>query len=114
MGRPENARQVVAEARVVGTSQSHLNGKLASAATYDRSSKRYRVEGLASDGGMVAIKPDNLQLPQKTHVTIDGVASRPALNGKQGRIIDVANDRYVVELPDREQLSLRFGAVAAY
>lgn len=110
--KPENARQVVAEATVVGTSQPKLNGRVAAAATYDRASKRYRVEGLEGHD-VVALKPENVQLPHKTRVTIDGVTSRPALNGQSGRIVAVQKDRYVVELPDREQLALRFGVVAA-
>ena len=52
--KPANVRQVVAEARVVGTSQPQLNGKVAATATYDRASKRYRMEGLAGNGGVVA------------------------------------------------------------
>lgn len=110
--KPENARQVVAEATVVGTSQPKLNGRVAAAATYDRASKRYRVEGIEGHD-VVALKPENVQLPHQTRVTIDGVTSRPALNGQSGRIVAVKNDRYVVELPDREQLALRFGVVAA-
>merc|ERR1719502_397600 len=111
--KPANVRQVVSEARVVGTSQPQLNGKVAAAATYDTQSKRYRVEGLAGNGGVVALKPENVVLPHKTRVTIDGVVSRPTLNGRSGRIIDVTNDRYVVEVPGEDPLKLRFGAVAA-
>ena len=111
--KPQNARQVVTEARVVGTSQHQLNGKVAAAATFDRQSKRYRCEGLASDGGTVALKPENVVLPHKTRVTIQDVVSRPQLNGRAGRIIDVEADRYVVELPGQDPLKLRFHAVAA-
>jgi len=111
--KPQNARQVVADARVWGTSQPQLNGKVAAAATFDRQSKRYRMEGLASDGSTVAIKPENVVLPHKTRITIQDVVSRPQLNGCTGRIIDVEGDRYVVELPGQDPLKLKFHAVAA-
>jgi len=111
--RRTNLRQVVSEARVVGTTQPSMNGRVAASATFDPVSKRYRVEGLTSNGNIIALKPENIVLPQKTRVTIDGVVSRPSLNGQTGSIIDVNSDRYVVQLPHNEQLSLRFGAVAA-
>ena len=38
--RSQNMSQVVAEARVVGTSQPQLNGKVAAAATFDRATER--------------------------------------------------------------------------
>ena len=98
----------------MGTSQPQLNGRVAPAATYDKGSKRYRVEGLSENGSTLALKPENVQLPHKTRVTIDGVVSRKELNGRAGRIVDVENDRYVVELPEtNEMMRLRFGAVAA-
>jgi len=109
-----NILQVVSAAKVIGTSQAALNGKVAASATYDASSKRYRVEGLTADGKTLAVKPENLVLPERTVVTIDGVQSRPALNGKRGRIVDIdtAAERYTVATTD-EQIRLRFGTVVA-
>jgi len=114
--RPANCVQVVTEAKVVGTSKGELNGKTASCATFDRSAKRYRCEGLRPDGSVVSLKPENVVLPPATRVTIEGVASRPALNGKVGEVrsVDQAAGRYDVQLPDEANvLRLRFGAVAA-
>mmetsp|Transcript_7229 Transcript_7229/g.18886 ORF Transcript_7229/g.18886 Transcript_7229/m.18886 type:complete len:371 (+) Transcript_7229:117-1229(+) len=110
--RPANVMQVVQQARVVGTSQSALNDKIISAATYDKSSKRYKCEGLKADGTVLALKPENVILPQDCRVTVESVKSRPALNGQVGSIIGVENERYVVQIAD-EAVRLRFGAVAA-
>ena len=112
--KPSNVQQIISDATVIGTSQAELNGRVAAAATYDAASKRYRVEGLTADGTTLALKPENVVLPESTQVTIDGVQTRPTLNGKRGRIIDVdtAASRYVVATGD-EQLRLRFGTVVA-
>ena len=112
--RPTNVQQIVSDATVIGTSQAQLNGRVAASATYDAGTKRYRVEGLTPDGKTIALRPENLVLPERTQVTIDGVQSRPALNGKRGRIInvDTAANRYTVATSD-EQLRLRFGTVVA-
>jgi len=112
--KPKNVQQIVSDAKVVGTSQEQLNGRVAPSAIYDAASKRYRVEGLTSDGKTLALKPENVLLPARTQVTIEGVQSRPALNGKRGRIVnvDTAANRYVVATGD-EQLRLRIGTVVA-
>lgn len=112
--KPSNVVQIVSDATVVGTSQARYNGRVAAAATYDAASKRYRVEGLTPDGKTLALKPENVRLPERTQVTIDGVQSRPALNGKRGRIVDVdsAAGRYTVATHD-EHVKLRFGTVIA-
>ena len=111
--KPSNLRQVISDARVVGTSKEELNGKVAASATYDSTSGRYVCEGLKADGTSISLKPENLILPPDCRVTIEGVTSRPGLNGKVGRVAGVERDRYVVQLPDNEQVKLRFGAVAA-
>jgi len=110
----EHVVQVVTNAKVVGTSQAALNDKMISAATYDKASKRYKCEGLRPDGTVVALKPENVLLPQDCRVTIECVKSRPTLNGRIGNIIGIENEsqRYVVQMAD-EALRLRFGAVAA-
>lgn len=111
--RPQNVRQVLAEARVVGVKgEASLNGRVASSATYDASSKRYKCEGLKGDHTVVALKPENVVLPRACRVVVDGVQSRPQLNGRLGEVLDVVSDRYVVKLGD-ETLRLRFGAVVA-
>jgi len=112
--RPKNVRQVLSGlARVVGTSQEAINGKVAVTATYDAATRRYQCEGLKEDGSVLAIKPENLLLPKECTVTIDGVQSKPGLNGRVGRIRDIENERYVVELDESEAVRLRFGCVAA-
>jgi len=111
--RPENVRQVLTDARIVGVkNQEGLNGRIASTVTYDTSSKRYKCEGLKGDHTVVALKPENVMLPTNSRVVVDGVQSRPALNGMVGSVVDVDTDRYVVQLPD-QKLRLRFGAVVA-
>jgi len=108
-------RQVVSNPAVLGLiHKPQLNGRTGTSATYDRSSKRYRVEGLTGKGGAVSLKAENLQLPAKTRVTIDGVTSRPQLNGKVGEIVEVDSSagRYLIKLRD-EHLRVRFGSVAA-
>jgi len=110
--RPANVRQVIAEARVAGTSQPELNGRVAAAATFDRASGRYRAEGLTKDGGLVGLKPEHVVLPPRTRVAVNGVSSRPALNGQVGAVVSSDAERYTVKLP-HETVRLRFGAVAA-
>ena len=112
--RPDNLRQIITSARVVGLrSQPHLNGRVAASATYDPRSKRYCAEGLSENGSTLSLKPENLMLPQSTRVLIDGVQSRPSLNGRRGQIVGVDDERYVVELPGEEPVKLRYGAVIA-
>merc|ERR1719446_279376 len=120
--RPSNVRQIVSEARVVGTSQPRLNGRIAAAATFDPGSKRYRVEGLTENGLSLALKPENVLLPPRCRVKVCNVQSRPEINGRSGSIVEVQGERYVVELPSSElssdglaseRISLRLGAVAA-
>jgi len=111
--RPLNVRQVISEARVTGTSQPQLNGRVAPFAIFDETSKRYVVEGVTESGKPIAIKPDNLVLPAHTTIKIEGLSSRPQLNGRCGQIVDVEPDRYVVRLQGDTRLRLRFGAVAA-
>ena len=108
--RPANVRQVVAEARVAGTSQPDLNGRVAAAATFDKASGRYRAEGLAPH--TVALRPEHVVLPPRTRVEVSGVSSRPTLNGQLGAIVGADAERYTVQLP-HETVRLRFGAVAA-
>ena len=71
-----------------------------------------RMEGLTSKG-VVALKPENVILPQRTRVTIQDVISRPQLNGRAGSIRDVEGDRYVVDLPGEAPLKVRFHAAVA-
>jgi len=112
--RATNMRQIVTDATVVGTSKDELNGKLVSAATYDRASKRYRCQGLKGDGTVVSLRPENVVLPTATRVTIDGIQSKPHLNGRVGAVanVDLEAGRYDVHLQG-EAVRLRFGAVAA-
>jgi len=107
-----NLRQVLTDATCVGTSKAELNGRVAAAATYEPTTGRYQCEGLKPDGTVVSLKPENIRLPKDCRVTVDGVASRPALNGRVGMVAGVENDRYLVRLPE-ETVSLRFGAVTA-
>ena len=113
--KPANVRQVVADAKVTGTTKDELNGKVCAAATFDRDSKRYRCEGLKSDGTVLSLKPENVILPSQTRVRIDGIESRPGLNGQVGAIsaVDMAAGRYQVDLHGGDAIRVRFGAVAA-
>lgn len=111
--RPRNVLQLVADCRIVGTSKEEINGRVAASAVYDASTRRYNCEGLKHDGTVISLKPENVVLPSQTNVTIEGVQSRPALNGRVGRIEGVENDRYLVKLGPGEAVRLRFGAVAA-
>jgi len=111
--KPTNVRQVLSDATVVGTTKAELNGKVAASATFDAESGRYQCEGLQPNGAVVALKPENVRLPADCRVNICGVTSRPSLNGQVGRVTSVHNDRYVVQLPSNEQVSLKLGAVAA-
>eukprot|EP00308_Calcidiscus_leptoporus_P024896 CAMPEP_0119373258 /NCGR_PEP_ID=MMETSP1334-20130426/24405_1 /TAXON_ID=127549 /ORGANISM="Calcidiscus leptoporus, Strain RCC1130" /LENGTH=332 /DNA_ID=CAMNT_0007390971 /DNA_START=74 /DNA_END=1072 /DNA_ORIENTATION=+ len=112
--RPLNVRQVISEARVTGTSQPQLNGRMVPFAVFDEKAKRYLVEGVTESGNAVAIKPNNLVLPAQTRIRIEGLTSRPQWNGRCGQIVDVEEERYVVRLQGDMHLRLRFGAVAAY
>jgi hypothetical protein len=101
----------VSEARIEGTSQETLNGKVAASAVYDSSSARYVVEGVSEQP--IAIKPANLVLPPSTRVSIVSLQSRPELNGRACRVVGSDGiERYVVELAETgEQLKLKYGAV---
>ena len=111
--RPENVRQVITSARVIGCqNQPHLNGRVAASTTFDCKTKRYRAEGLSENGATLSLKPENMLLPESTQVTIDGLVSRPALNGKRGLIVGVEEERYVIQTSE-EKLRLRFGTVVA-
>ena len=111
--RSRNVRQVVSEARVEGTSQENLNGRVAASAVYDSESGRYHVEGIYESP--LAIKPEHLVLPPDTRVTVVGVNSRPELNGLAGTVLSSdGKERYTVQLAHSgEQLKLRFGAVVS-
>ena len=109
--RPANVRQIIAEARVEGTSNAEYNGRIAASASFDTPSGRYVVEGVAERP--VAIKPENLILPPHTRVTITGVSSRPELNGKAATIMSSdGRERYTVQVGESgEQMRLKLGAV---
>lgn len=110
--KPCNVRQVVSDAKVIGTSKEDLNGRVAATTVYDKDTGRYVCEGLTLDGTALSLKPENVMLPIECRVSIGGVTSRPSLNGRVGCITGVDRDRYLVRLSD-ETVSLRFAAVAA-
>ena len=118
--KAENLRQVILKkAKIIGTTRSSLNNRMAASAEFDSEMRRYRVEGVSPDGGTLALKPENVILPPSTRVRVSGLKSRPALNGKTGVIVGVDDDRspspprYTVQLEDSEQLRVTFGAVQA-
>jgi len=111
-----NLRPVLTGARVIGTSKEELNGRIAAAASYDKRTDRYQVQGLTDSDALLALKPENLILPTNTRVTLRGLRSRPSLNGEKARVVDVAKERYTVQLGGcgaPEQLSIRFGNAVA-
>ena len=93
--------QVIEEARVEGTSQESLNGRVAATCCYDVSSGRYIVEGLSASA--IAIKPENLVLPIGTRVTVHGVQSRPQINGTAAKIVSSDGE---IDLPCQGSLTL--------
>lgn len=108
--KPSNVRQVITEARIEGTSQVALNGRIAASAVFDSASGRYIVDGVAEHS--ISIKPENLVLPPDTRVTISGVNSRAELNGRPGMVISGDGERYTVSLADGgEQIRVKLGAV---
>ena len=111
--RPANVRESISNARVVGTSQDELNGRMATKAVFDTPSARYVMEGLSADGRTVALRPEHVVLPTGTRVNIQNVQSRPLLNSKAAKIVAVDAERYTVQLADGEQMRLRFGSVIA-
>jgi len=100
----------------VGTSHPALNGRQPAVAVYDPATGRYRCEGLPTTNASMFIKRENLVLPKSTHVAIEGVRSRPSLNGQPAVVIDVDRDaqRYLVQLDSEEMVRLKLGAVAAF
>ena len=108
--KTSNVQQVISEARVEGTSQEALNGKVAASAVYDLATARYVVEGLSERP--LSIRPEHLILPPGTRVSIHGVQSRAELNGQPGKIVGSdGKERYTVELAGGEQVRLKFGVV---
>ena len=82
-------------------------------ATFDVETRRYQCKGLREDGSVLSIKPENVRLPKDVTVKIEGVKTKPALNGRVGLIKDVEPERYVVQLNETEAVRLRFDCVAA-
>ena len=109
--KPRNVMQVVSEARIEGTSQANLNGKVAASAVFDVASQRYVIEGISEKP--IAIRPDNLILPTSTQVVIKGLQSRPDLNGQAGVIVGSdGKERYTVDVGGRgEQMKLKLSSV---
>jgi hypothetical protein len=113
--KPSNLRQRIEQATVVGTSHPSLNGRQPAVAVYDPATGRYRCEGLPTTNSSMTFKRENLVLPRSTRVAIEGVRSRPSLNGQPAVVIDVDREaqRYLVRLDSDEMVRLKFGAVAA-
>lgn len=109
-------RQRIEHTTVVGTSHPALNGRQPAVAVYDPATGRYRCEGLPTTNASMSVKRENLVLPKSTRVAIEGVRSRPSLNGQPAVVIDVDRDaqRYLVQLDSEEMVRLKFGAVAAF
>jgi len=110
-----NLLVLIEGATVFNTSQPLLNGRRATYTVYDRLTGRYHCDGLSKSGTPVAIKRENLILPKGARVTIEGVQSRPSLNGMPASIVDVDRQaqRYLVRLENDELIRLKLGAVAA-
>lgn len=76
-------------------SAAHLNGDRGTVRQYVPSSGRYVVELEDSDETM-SVKPSNIL--QHVHLTIQGIASKPEMNGKTGTVIawNSQNERYSI------------------
>ena len=94
---------------ISGLARHGLNGRTGTAMRLGLDDRW--VVALDGDLTQLSIKPENLILPKECTVTIDGVQSKPALNGRIGRIRDIENERYVVQLDESEAVRLRFGCV---
>merc|ERR1719356_2031269 len=72
------------------------NGKVGRVVDFDSARARYIVD--LGDSGTLSLRPQSLT--QECAVEVDGLASRPDLNGKSGRIIgyDDASGRYMVSV----------------
>ena len=111
--KPENVRQVISGARVVGTSQQTLNGREAASAVFDGPSARYVLEGLTGGESAVSLRPENVLLPPGTRVAMQGLQSRPELNGRAGKVVSSDGERYTVHVAPDEMVRVRLGAVVA-
>mmetsp|Transcript_23756 Transcript_23756/g.39293 ORF Transcript_23756/g.39293 Transcript_23756/m.39293 type:complete len:190 (-) Transcript_23756:1415-1984(-) len=76
-------------------SAAHLNGDRGTVRQYVPSSGRYVVELEDSDETM-SVKPSNIL--QHVHMKVQGIASKPALNGQTGTVIawNPSSERYSI------------------
>jgi hypothetical protein len=86
------------------------NGKSGSVQSYDPGSGRYTLE--LSDGDSVSLKSTNICC-QVSGVRITGIASKPEINDKTGKIIgfDGTKNRYTVQLSTGAAMGIAPGNV---
>merc|ERR1712118_3853 len=87
-------------------SKPEWNGKTGEVLGYDESKGRYTVK-IAEAGGVVCgLTPSNLLLPNGTRVVVQGL-SNDHFNGMMGRILSFDDGRYLVELQEMENQSMK-------
>jgi curved DNA-binding protein CbpA len=113
--KPTNLQQIVKGVILQNIeSDNSLNGKSGTLLKYDAEKDRYTVR-LTVMNRAVSVKPDNVELPKGTVVTMRQLKSRPEVNGKRGTIVkfDRAAGRYQVQISQKETLSVKAGNVIA-
>lgn len=103
----DKLQQVVEGVRIADlASEPNLNGQEGILVGYDKDSGRFRVQ---TSNKVVALKPNNVVLPNDIIVEIVGVQKQPELNGHRGKIVsyDPVAQRYNVQMRDSEIKQLR-------
>jgi len=109
-----NLQQLTKGVRILGVqSKPHLNGQCGTIVGIDRISQRYQLS--LDHGGTVALRKENVVLPENTRVEVVGLQKGTQYNGKWGNILqfDPTDQRYLVQIGPSQQLRLKLMNVAA-
>lgn len=104
--KPQNIR-VEPRVRVTGlTGAAYLNEKAGSILGYLADKERYNIE---IEGKRMALRPENVRIPNKCVIKIAGLKGAAQWNGKWGTIMEFDEDaeRYVIKISEKQQLRVR-------
>merc|ERR1711957_253378 len=105
--KPSNITQLVGNCTVSGVgSKPELNGQRGAVLGWDEEKGRYQLR--MASGGVIALRPSNVIVPNGAHVSLIGLKSAQH-NGKIGRVVsfDNSNQRYLVMLSGGAQMKLK-------
>lgn len=103
--KPSNLRNEPV-VRLTGLSANYLNEKQGVILSYLPDKERYNIQ---VEGKRMALKPDNVRVPNGCAVKIDGLNGAQKWNNKWGTIMEFDEEagRYVIQITDQQQLRVR-------